>query len=280
VKVASAVYLMLAVLGVAAAVLVLLTIYRSGSVALPVWRNVTSPGPLSAAHAFLGAQCEACHTPNRGIAAASCLTCHATNAAVLAKQSTAFHAAVQECRGCHIEHRATPMRPTEMDHTILARIGWQRAAGGPSAASAKTETTAMSEISHFLARAAGQHPPGDNQALNCFACHSNRNPHRDGTPVGCCGPGTASTVGSLLGRECADCHTTTTWKIPGYKHPSPRSEDCAQCHQAPPSHYMGHFHMVSMMVASQPHAKVDQCFLCHQTDAWNNIKGVGWYKHH
>jgi hypothetical protein len=38
--------------------------------------------------------------------------------------------------------------------------------------------------------------------------------------------------------------------------------------------------MVSMMVASQPHARVDQCFLCHQTDAWNDIKGVGWYKHH
>jgi hypothetical protein len=43
---------------------------------------------------------------------------------------------------------------------------------------------------------------------------------------------------------------------------------------------MGHFNMVSMMVASQPHAQVYQCFLCHQTDAWNDIKGVGWYKHH
>ena len=28
------------------------------------------------------------------------------------------------------------------------------------------------------------------------------------------------------------------------------------------------------------HADVSQCFLCHQTNAWNDIKGVGWYKHH
>jgi hypothetical protein len=56
--------------------------------------------------------------------------------------------------------------------------------------------------------------------------------------------------------------------------------DCAQCHQAPPSHYMEHFRMISVMVAGQPHARVEQCFLCHQTTAWNDIKNVGWYKHH
>ena len=43
---------------------------------------------------------------------------------------------------------------------------------------------------------------------------------------------------------------------------------------------MGHFHMVSMKVAGQHHAQVNQCYLCHQTTAWNDIKGVGWYKHH
>ena len=30
----------------------------------------------------------------------------------------------------------------------------------------------------------------------------------------------------------------------------------------------------------QPHADVRQCFLCHQTTAWNDIKGLGRYKHH
>jgi hypothetical protein len=43
---------------------------------------------------------------------------------------------------------------------------------------------------------------------------------------------------------------------------------------------MGHFEMVSKTVAGQPHTQVEQCYLCHQTDAWNDIKGVGWYKHH
>jgi hypothetical protein len=69
---------------------------------------------------------------------------------------------------------------------------------------------------------------------------------------------------------------TEPWSIPGM---AARAE-CAQCHQAPPSHYMGHFHMISMMIAHQEHAQVEQCYLCHQTDAWNDIRGVGWYKHH
>ena len=69
-------------------------------------------------------------------------------------------------------------------------------------------------------------------------------------------------------------------QIAGYKHPSAASTDCVQCHQAPPSHYMGHFHMISKMVAGQEHARVEQCYLCHQTDSWNAIRGVGWYKHH
>lgn len=32
--------------------------------------------------------------------------------------------------------------------------------------------------------------------------------------------------------------------------------------------------------AGQHHARVEQCYLCHQTDARNDIRGVGWYKHH
>jgi hypothetical protein len=276
VKIVPAIYAALIILGVAAAVLVPLTMYRSGSTAFPIWRASVSPGPLSASHAFLSAQCEACHTPNRGIAAASCLTCHHSDAPLLAKQSTAFHADVQDCRGCHTEHRGAAVRPTAIDHNFLARLGWQK----QFAASSQTETTAMPEVDHLLAVISGRHPASPGDVLDCFTCHSNRNPHRDATPAGCCGPETAASVGSLFGHECAACHLTTTWKIAGYKHPSPRSEDCVQCHQAPPSHYMGHFHMVSMTIAGQHHARVEQCYLCHQTDAWNDIKGVGWYKHH
>lgn len=38
--------------------------------------------------------------------------------------------------------------------------------------------------------------------------------------------------------------------------------------------------MVSMTVAGEPHAEVRQCYLCHQTTAWNDIRDVGLYKHH
>lgn len=99
--------------------------------------------------------------------------------------------------------------------------------------------------------------------LSCVTCHATRDRHQ-----------------GLFGNSCVSCHTTTTWRIAEYKHPSPNNRECAQCHQAPPSHYMMHFEMVSMTVAGQHHAKVNQCFLCHQSTSWNDIKGVGWYKHH
>ena len=99
--------------------------------------------------------------------------------------------------------------------------------------------------------------------LICAVCHANKDRHF-----------------RLFGQDCAQCHATTQWTIPEFRHPSPRSTDCAQCHQAPPSHYMEHFHKVSMRVAGKHHARVDQCYLCHQTTAWNVIKGVGFFKHH
>jgi len=43
---------------------------------------------------------------------------------------------------------------------------------------------------------------------------------------------------------------------------------------------MEHFRMIDQAICGQPNAKVNQCFLCHQTTAWNDIKGVGFYKHH
>ena len=221
------VYSLLTAFSITAGGLSLAALYRDGSTAIPHWAQLVRPGELAAKHAFLSERCETCHTPIRGVEATACISCHATDAATLARESTAFHATIGTCATCHVEHLGG-VRPTAMDHEILKTF-----ANGPG------------------------------QELDCFACHSNRSPHRD-----------------LFGRECAECHLTTTWKVAGFKHPSPSSVDCAQCHQAPPSHYMGHFHMVSMMVAHQHHARVEQCYLCHQTDAWNDIRGVGWYKHH
>lgn len=43
---------------------------------------------------------------------------------------------------------------------------------------------------------------------------------------------------------------------------------------------MKRFKMISMTPACVEKAELRQRFLCHQTAAWNNIKGLGFYKHH
>lgn len=252
---------------------IVVNVYDSGSGAAPRWMDAVRPGALSTAHSFLDSQCEACHKPQRGITAASCVLCHASNETLLARQSTTFHATIGDCRGCHVEHQG-PKRPVSMDHQILAALG------GALSVPAMPSTASLSDrVLSSLRRLAATPPRRAEDSLDCFSCHSNRNPHHDGSPAAS-GAAASGSVGSLFGRECAACHTAQSWKIDAYKHPSPRSTECAQCHQAPPSHFMMHFEMVSKRVAGQEHARVEQCVLCHQTDAWNSIKGVGWYKHH
>lgn len=224
--------------------------HERGSAAIPGWPWLVNPGNLSAKHQFLAATCEACHTPHAGVTAQQCIVCHANTQALLATQSTAFHATIGTCRGCHVEHLGVVQRPITMDHVVLARLGAQQAGILP------TVTLSTLSVAHPRLR------PGE-MALDCAVCHTHHDPHR-----------------SLFGRDCAACHATSAWAIPAFRHPSPRSMDCAQCHQAPPSHYMEHFQMISMWVAGVEHADVSQCFLCHKTNAWNDIQGVGWYKHH
>ncbi|TDH62111.1 class III cytochrome C family protein [Dankookia rubra] len=276
-KATTLLYSALAVVGLAVAVAVPVAVHRAGSDGVPLWAAAASPGPLSAAHEFLGARCESCHVPTRGVEAASCLTCHATAAPdLVTKPSTAFHASIGECGGCHVEHQGRGRRPVNMDHTVLVGTGHARVAE----ASARDARAGGEGIEHTLARLREllggsvadlggstpwprDLPAGEANRLDCVGCHANRDPHR-----------------TLFGRDCQGCHTTAAWSVGGFRHPSPRSRDCAQCHQAPPSHYMMHFEMMDRTITGQEHASVDQCFLCHQTDAWTNIRGVGWYKHH
>ncbi len=152
-KITTALYAALAVVGATAVVLVPLTMYRSGSPALPAWRAAVMPGPLSAAHAFLGGRCESCHAPDRGVEAAACLTCHTFAPELLAKQNTAFHATVGECAACHVEHKGGD-RPTRMDHGALVAAG---AAGRPDQA----ERGSLAALERLLDEAgAALGPPG------------------------------------------------------------------------------------------------------------------------
>lgn len=258
VKKLSFLYTVLITIAVVGGMTAIVALYRSGSASVPGWRTSFQPGPLSAKHAFLGDRCEACHTPMKGVEATACIACHSTAAADLGKQSTAFHANVQDCRGCHVEHDGAA-RPTKMDHAALLRIGSHLAVGASGHPGVSRQM--IDDMAAFLGVPVSQ--SAEKNALNCASCHSNQDPHKQ-----------------LFGRECAGCHETGTWRITSFLHPSPTSKDCAQCHQAPPSHYMMHFEMVSKSIAGQEHANVSQCYLCHKTNSWNDIKGVGWYKHH
>ena len=99
--------------------------------------------------------------------------------------------------------------------------------------------------------------------LNCTSCHTNDDKHFE-----------------LFGNNCVQCHRTDMWKIAEYRHPSPKSKDCIQCHQAPPSHYKMHFNKMSQKIPNKPNARVQDCFKCHQTTHWTDIKNVGKFKHH
>lgn len=232
------------------------------------WMRQASPGGLSSAHAFLEQNCAACHTAVKGPEASKCIACHADNPSLLRRQPTAFHATITSCAECHPEHQGIEQRPTHMDHQGLAKIGLRQIKQSqPSVPDNQTYERLIAWINHH--QATSELPPGHpsvsafEAVLNCETCHGTKDPHY-----------------RFFGRDCVECHLTTSWSIADFRHPSPGSIDCVQCHQAPPSHYMGHFHMVSARVAGQEHAQVNQCYLCHQTTAWNDIKGVGFYKHH
>jgi hypothetical protein len=232
------------------------------------WRQQASPGPLSPGHAFLAADCDVCHTPVKGVEASSCIVCHANDKALLQRQATVFHASIGACAQCHREHDPAPRLSPGMDHAKLAKIGLRQLESEVPDSDAQL-------LHHQIAAWIAQRDPmpgpaSDNphlspaeRVLDCTTCHASKDRHW-----------------GLFGRDCAQCHATAQWTLPEFRHPLPSSLDCAQCHQAPPSHYMEHFRMVSMTVAGEPHAEVRQCYLCHQTTAWNDIRDVGLYKHH
>jgi hypothetical protein len=230
----------------------------------PVWAGLASPGALTASHAFLENNCASCHTPMKGVEANSCAVCHANNTAVLQRQPSAFHANVKECAICHVEHRGRGATPAVMDHAAFARLSLPQGGQESGIPGLLREWGALTASEKPLVN--NPHIGALEATLDCAACHGNQDRHR-----------------GYFGRDCAQCHGTspqTKWSIAEFKHPSAGSTDCAQCHQAPPSHYMEHFRMVSMTAAKRSDAAVNECFVCHQTTSWNDIKGVGYYKHH
>ena len=227
-----------------------------------VLHRSVNPGTLSAAHANLTDNCQACHTPVMGVDTVKCIVCHANNESILQRQPTAFHASVGTCKECHQEHRGLDANLSEMDHSLLTSIGLKALEDAEPGSEEQAARVGLADKLKF-ANAPHDRITLQESVLDCKSCHSNDDQHQ-----------------GLFGNDCAQCHATDRWMIPEYKHPSTSSTDCNQCHQAPPSHYMMHFKMISAKVAGKPHARVEQCHQCHQTTSWNDIKRAGWYKHH
>ena len=226
-------------------------------------QDAVRPGALSPKHAYLADRCTSCHEPTVGVTVVNCTVCHATAERLLGRQPTEFHASISECAACHIEHQRMGVRPLVMDHVELAHIG-ARTLELASSSDADSAATLKSLDTWLRVRSPGQFDATSaRESLNCAGCHDRRDPHF-----------------KHFGSDCAQCHTFETWKVSGYKHPSSKSKECVQCHQAPPSHAMGHFSMISQKIAGKEHARVDQCFECHNTTGWNDIVDVGFYKHH
>jgi hypothetical protein len=235
------------------------TLFRAAT-----WQHMTMPGELSQPHAFLENNCAACHTQIKGVEAKNCIVCHADNKSLLQRQPTAFHAEINACTACHLEHQGRVPSTTQMDHVSLAGIGLKQLKSEPERVGEDlAEITRWLEKTSTAPKSALAHLRPEEELLNCASCHETKEPHR-----------------GFFGMDCAQCHGTAKWTIAEFRHPSSASQSCAQCHQAPPSHYMEHFRMICQSVARQPNASVDQCYKCHQTTSWNDIQGVGFYKHH
>lgn len=228
------------------------------------WRAQVSPGPLTRAHAFLEQRCSACHVTLKNVPAEQCIVCHANQTELLQRQATAFHSSIGSCVDCHKEHR-DGVRAIPMDHQALAAIGLRKLR---KAAPGSEQQALYEQLSFWLrtdapVRTANPHLTPDESLLECKTCHASRDRHW-----------------GLFGSDCGQCHATAQWSIAEFTHPPPSSTDCVQCHQAPPSHFMEHFRMVSMTAAGVENARVEQCYVCHQTTAWNDIRAVGIVKHH
>ena len=248
------------IVAVATAVSLAFVHFRPG---VPGVHRFVSPGALTPRHAYLADRCASCHEPTVGVTVTKCTVCHANAERLLGRQPTAFHASVQECATCHVEHQRASIRPRVMDHIELAKIG-MRTLDRASRSDSDSAATLRSLETWLRVQTPAQVDATFAQAaLRCAGCHDRRDPHL-----------------KRFGEDCAQCHRLVSWAVAGYQHPSPSSRQCVQCHQAPPSHLMEHFSMISQRIAGKEHARVDQCFECHNTTAWNDIVDAGFVKHH
>ena len=242
--------------------------YHSSELPDVNWEMTVIPGDLSEAHSFLEDDCQSCHTPITGVTRENCVVCHANDTQIIQRQPTLFHVDIAECNSCHMEHQGKAARISKMDHEALSDIGLRML---PEDNTPFDQGTAVQKLFKEMLTdnrkvdplLINSHVSTKEALLNCATCHANDDRHF-----------------GLFSDDCVQCHNTEQWSLSSFVHPSNKSNDCNQCHEAPPSHYMKHFRKISAKVAGEHKAPVEECFACHQNTSWNDIKKAGWYKHH
>ena len=150
-----------------------------------------SPGKLSKVHAGLQGEknCVQCHTVEKKPEPAKCLGCH-KELAVRIKAGTGFHKdKTEDCNVCHQEHNGENYElvqwdPADFDHSETGYLLTGRHVKVKACDRCHTLSNAPQRkySRTYLLK--------DNR---CSACHSGA--HRGNYP------------------ECADCHTTTDWRV-------------------------------------------------------------------
>lgn len=172
----------------------------------------------------------------------------------------AKHASLStNCRACHAAFRPPPDAQCLGCHAGTTALLQRRATRFHAAAVAcagchpdhRGRTASIVRMDHARLR----------PDVPCADCHVDRHAAR-------------------FGATCENCHATEVWSVPGYRHPAATNTLCSECHAPPPSHLMMHFAMVDRAVTRQLDARVEQCWRCHTRDHWNEIRGIGFYKHH
>jgi len=144
---------------------------------------LTSPGPLSAAHAKLegAASCAKCHESGKAIKAEKCLGCHDKIAARIAAKKGVHRDVTGDCQDCHVEHQGVdvdlrPLEKDQFDHQEETGFPFE----GKHAALAKDCGACHRTRSYLQVKPA------------CDFCH--RDPHQ-----------------GAMRESCTACHTPAGW---------------------------------------------------------------------
>jgi hypothetical protein len=257
----------------------------------PNMRAQISPGPLSKPHHDLSGpfQCAKCHVFGAGAPELRCFDCHQEISRRLAAKR-GYHAAQvkpgsgsNDCGRCHSEHNGLnfklvrwPVPQQKFDHK---NAGWPltgkhaalQCAGCHNAKYIDAQDRAVLKRKDLNATFTGLDP-------ECSNCH--RDIHQ-----------------GQLGANCAECHSTATWKNPpGFSHERTRYPltglhaklECEKCHKpadtaaGSPVRYkgMGLFQYCASC-HKDPHGNAfgGDCSRCHTTAGWKQTLSAHGFDH-